>query len=436
MSTHTYYRLTLEAVSPVSVGSGSDSNTDHDCIRHRNGSPFIPASTVAGVFRHGFSGSAALERKLFGTIEGVSSASSIIFYDCEPVGKYSFSVRDGVRLRNKVAVDKAKFDIEVVETGARFVTYIELDKDGSEYKDIVDGLISGLDNGLLRFGHKTSRGYGIMKVTEKKEISFDLDSPEELEKWLSFDMFADSSWAGVEATDTRKLTGDSCLIHLSLRQRGAVTIRVYTTDLSLEQKAAVKAKQSYTNETLRDSDDLVHAPDYKHITLSDGTPVIPGTSWAGAFRARFAQLMGESGEEAVKSLFGIVEEDEAAHKTITKPSRIFFSESKIKKGTFTPKLITRNSIDRFSSKTKDSALYKEYTCYGGDTELDIVVPADISEREKFCLSTAIYDLSQGYLAVGGLTTVGHGLFSVTGMTVNGEDKTGSLVPEKLMEMWR
>ena len=48
-----------------------------------------------------------------------------------------------------------------------------------------------------------------------------------------------------------------------------------------------------------------------------------------------------------------------------------FSESEISGGEM--KFITRNSIDRFTAGTKDSALYKEKTCYNGNCDLEIFI---------------------------------------------------------------
>ena len=91
---------------------------------------------------------------------------------------------------------------------------------------------------------------------------------------------------------------------------------------------------------------------------------------------------------------------------------------------------TRNAIDRFTGGTVDGALYTEKTYYNGRTVLEIT--CDFSgngekafsvsedERKKFAetMAAAILDLNNGYMAVGGLTAVGRGLFTVEKTTVN------------------
>lgn len=406
MSKHTYYRLMLKLASPLALGSGKNDLSDHDCVRHNNGSPFIPASSIAGVFRHYFDKDITLQKALFGSIENGIKQSGVIFYDAELRNKSVLSIRDSVKLKNKVGVDGAKFDMEIVETGAEFVTFIELEKDYSSFQKNIEDAVAALGDSILRFGAKTSRGYGMVEICSLKKAEFDLDIPEETEKWLNFDIFDDNSWVAIADFAPHQIEQDSLCIKLLLRQKGAVSVRVYTTEISSIKK---------------------NMPDYKHITLRNGAPVIPGTSWAGAFRERYDKFAGKARTDA---LFGFVEENTG----ITQRSRIQFSESVIKDYVF--KDVTRNSIDRFSANTKDGALYTERTCYYGTTELVIIVTSDISDVEKKCLSAVISDLNNGFLAVGGLTSVGHGLFTIQKIIINGKDKSELLDNDNLYDIWR
>ena len=88
------------------------------------GEPFIPATSLAGVIRHSLGEKTA--KNLFGDIGDDGHASPIIVYDAVCTGKSAVSVRDSVKLTDKVAEDTGKFDFEAVETGAKFVGYIEL----------------------------------------------------------------------------------------------------------------------------------------------------------------------------------------------------------------------------------------------------------------------------------------------------------------------
>lgn len=73
----------------------------------------------------------------------------------------------------------------------------------------------------------------------------------------------------------------------------------------------------------------------------------------------------------IKELFGDVD----INKGTQKKSLIYFSESMISGGEM--KVITRNSVDRFTAGTRDGALYTERTCYNGSCELDIFIKKKI-----------------------------------------------------------
>ena len=46
-----YYKIELTADSSLTIGSGNDVISDHDVIVDNNGSPFIPATGIAGALR-------------------------------------------------------------------------------------------------------------------------------------------------------------------------------------------------------------------------------------------------------------------------------------------------------------------------------------------------------------------------------------------------
>lgn len=66
-----------------------------------------------------------------------------------------------------------------------------------------------------------------------------------------------------------------------------------------------------------------------------------------------------------------------------------------------------------------------------------MVADDIKHREKAILGAVILDLHHGFLSVGGLTSVGRGMFEIIGLTVNGidcYDKLNSNATAKLLEV--
>ena len=406
MTQHIYYRIEMQLVSPLSVGGGMNTKTDHDIVRGKDGRPYIPAASIAGVFRHTLDDNKALQNTIFGSITENKQNSKVIFYDGILSAAGNSSVRDSVKLKNKVGVDGAKFDMEVIETGAKFTTYIEIPKQAENIDIYIEKMIEGLNNSVLRFGAKTSRGYGAVKVLSLKKVKFDFNNKADIDLWIDFDLYDEKEWSNINEYAVSDALDGYIRINLEIMQNGAVSIREYSTDVGRN------------GETL---------PDYKHIALSNGKSVIPGTSWAGAIRSRFCEFAGEAARDA---LFGYViekkkdDKESESNKELTQKSRIIFSESIISDNT--TKTMTRNSIDRFSSATKETALYTERTCYNGRTNLEIFLKDDATDKEKAVLGAVLLDLHNGFLSVGGLTSVGRGMFHITDLSVNGKSKMDEL----------
>lgn len=400
-----YYSFEIVLVSPLSLSSGLNENTDSDVLLDSREMPYIPATSIAGVLASRLD--AETKERLYGKIspDGDSKKSQVIFYDAEYMGESEpvISVRDSVALEDKVGVDGAKFDFEIVEPGARFKAYIELDdtlKDTDE--NLIERQLAALNCGILRFGHKTTRGYGQVKLENVKKRAF-----KDVSKWLKFDMYNDTHWETAENIPLADSETDTDIIELDLELKSALSIRSYTTDVAADGEPT--------------------APDYKYLSLRNGKPVIPGTTWAGVFRDAVARLLTVARLQEVKKmtdvkmreLFGYVEQGTKN----TQKSKITFSESIFKDGNSEEKLVTRNSIDRFSAATNDGALYTELTIYGGKTSLTVTLPKNTDDEMKTALLAAFADLDNGFIAVGGLTAVGRGLFKIDSITLNGDDMT-------------
>ena len=185
-----YYSFDIVLVSPLSLSSGLNENSDSDVLLDSRDKPYIPATSIAGVLASKLG--AKDKERLYGKIspKGDNKKSHVIFYDaeykedCEPV----ISVRDSVALEDKVGVDGAKFDFETVEPGVRFKAYMELDDNVSETdEDLIKAQLSALNNGILRFGHKTTRGYGQVRLENIMIREFT-----DVGEWLKFDMYDES----------------------------------------------------------------------------------------------------------------------------------------------------------------------------------------------------------------------------------------------------
>lgn len=398
-----YYRIVYELQSALSIGAADSIETDSDVALDSRGRPVIPATSLAGVYRSFFPDGEA--RAYFGERLGggngqVALTESVIrVYDAiiEDGSDGRVSVRDSVVLKGKVPVSGLKFDRQIVESGSRFVTYIELVDVDACPTERINEMLGAVHAGLLAFGAKTTRGFGRVEVASVKLRTFDLSDTRSRREWLDFKMFEDAHWSD-GAHDPFVLptpTTSDLTISLELVQRGAVSVREYSTE---------PGKPDFGQLYIRGRED----------ERGYDVPVIPGTSWAGAFRESYGRY---AAPERVEKLFGFAK-PKAGGGSEARTSRISFSETVLEDGRW--KEVTRNAIDRFTGGTKDGALFTLRMYYAGKASLGmrIALKGESWGADDFApLIAAIADLHNGFMAIGGLTAVGHGLFQITGASV-------------------
>lgn len=394
-----YYRITFRITSALSVGNGENRYSDSDMLRDSAGDPFVPGSSLAGIYR------SLLSKEdgeiYFGTAKNEDQGirSKVLVYDAklrsrDGASAYSRSIRDCVGLDQwKTGRTGCKFDFEVVQPGAEFVTYLEQNCQEGDL-DIGRVLAMAWEKGRIRIGRKTMRGLGSVEALEVCCKSFDFASQEtkaqELDRWLDFDMYRDEDWKGTELKEAcwiKERQEKKILLEYTLRQRGGISIRRYTTQVS---------------------GDKVQ-PDAQQLTCiawQDGKeiPYIPGTSWAGAFRHHMERLQ----PGCTESYFGSCE----------RRSQVCFGESFINGAS--SKILTRNAVDRFTGGVVDNALFTEKTWYGGETVLRIEIPEETDIRFRQALAASLTDLHMGILSVGGLTAVGRGIFEGVSLRIDKE----------------
>lgn len=469
-----YYRIVFELTSPLSVGSGENNATDRDILRDGRGVPYIPGTALAGVYRSLFSEKTAKEyfgpelteekiRDPFLKGKNILKDSAVVTYDAyitDP-GESLVTKRDMVALDEyKAAVKGAKFDFQILEPDVTFVTYIEQNMDNKDQQYVLDEIAAAWMKGKITAGAKTARGYGHTKGITAASAMFDLTEEDQLEKWLQFEMYDpdDPNWTAVGNSDGSLVclgdltSGDGkyaeikaaydrwkislaeeekCRVILELRQQGGISVRQYTTEVNEPDYMQLTAR-SIPGEGRKAAEDS--ASDER--IADEGTPVIPGTSWAGAFRAQMGRLDPDFRKRcpAAELFFGKAKEKSGD----SRKTRTGFSESRITGGKWV--VNTRNAIDRFTGGAVDKALYTEKTYYNGTTTLEIICDfggesrVSAEDRKKFArvLAAAVLDLHSGYMAVGGLTAVGRGMFKVEKITVDGNSyATAGKEPEEL-----
>lgn len=400
------FQIKFVTVSPLSVSSGEDEWTDSDVLKNWDGEPFVSGSSIAGAMR------AYLEKEKddiclmgYSGADDTGKMSSLFISDIVFDAGYKMGVRDGVALgNNKTAKTGSKYDVEILEHGASGTFYMELvvreSDNESEMDEELVKIFAGIKLGEIRLGKKKTRGFGEFKPTSIKCSVFGRDNYLDYSKAYDTEYWDELSddkeaWENVKICDKKKIH-----IEVPLKLTGGISIRQY---------AAIKGQ-----------------PDFIHIT-DNGVPVIPGSSMTGAIRHRINEILSELSREniirqdkltdIIDTMFGYVDD------TGANASCIVVSESEIKGAV--PLTMTRTGVSRFESAVKRGALYKERTYVGGSFSLRILVDKDSRHGDAKwiigLLLLALKDLQNGYLAVGGETAIGRGIFAENGpILIDGE----------------
>jgi CRISPR/Cas system CSM-associated protein Csm3 (group 7 of RAMP superfamily) len=407
-------------------------------LRDESGKFTIPGSSIAGAarsrlaldfagrFADGIDGEPGWMRALFGggkPESGTMSALSIS--DCDPI-KHASGNRDGVAISHETgqAEDQARYVIEVLPVGTKFVLRLELRVFDAPAVDVATGqmlsgfrtlleLLSRQEDGVW-LGAKTRAGFGRGHVESWKVAVLDMTKKEDVSRWLRrglrrFDFHNDEtleeSLNGVAPlapeTNARKFT-----VNGTFRLKTSMIIRSHST-----------AKNE---------------PDFHHLTerrpaAQPGQTVdcypVPGTSLRGPFRKRCRKILltldwpREQADELIDGLFGPRFGGKHGNKD-PRASRVVFEESALEDVEL--RVQGRVAIDRFTQAALDSCLFQEAAAWpksegAGKMRLhcELRNPKDC---EVAVLLLALKDLCLADLPVGGEAGVGRGVFSADDVT--------------------
>lgn len=407
-----YVHGSVKLIAPIIVGSGEDENTDTDILRDSKGEPYIPGTTIAGVFRNYLNTKSRFEKEdkeisiLFGEQKnGVyddsnNLMSSIIFSDSN-INNAIIDKRDGVLLENRVSLSESKFDYEIVEAGANFPLKIEIvirERHKEELNTInqyIYKLLTGLINEKVSIGRKVNRGFGRVKLIKESLKILSLDFEDKVNKELIFENWLNFNW--------ENFNGNTNLLDFKTSDLN-VSENAICIDVSFDVKSSLMIRR-YSKE--------ISDVDYEHIQ-SNKTSIIPGTTWAGAIKNHIKNLIICGYEDNSK----LVNQIEIAFGYISKEKKSFSSLVKISESVINQsKRLTqrRVKIDRFTGGCVQSALYNEKPSYFGNLDLKIEVIKNDNINVDILIALiliAIKDISIGILPIGGETSVGRGILKI------------------------
>ena len=447
-----YARGKWKLNSAAHFGGAETGIADMCLLQDADDNPFIPGASIAGAARNFLARQSQpwdkykkghetpTLRRLFGgdmrkgrqqSEKNEDTMSALIVADahCEQAAT---SIRDGVRVGTKSgsAVEGAKFDIEVVERGTEFELNLECiirhGDDSDALAELFLSLLQAFQRGDIRLGARTRRGYGRGKVESWKVRDLQLNNPEDVMAWLRRDIWSCSKAPLV----LRPLQSEESIFLALPTHRSECTLAPPL--LQPDQREYFQIEADFTLHTsllIRSSPAEADAPDMVHLQ-STGKPVVPGTSFAGAFRHRAALIAETLGwkprktadyEDAdpVCELFGPVHEqdrDNGQQKDLW-ASRVWIEEKLVKN--VESRWQHRVAIDRFTGGSLDHALFNEKPVYpiplqnfaqeSSTAHLQLTLTLEEPEDAEIgLLLLTLRDFWQGHATLGGETSSGRG----------------------------
>lgn len=270
------------------IGSGEeDAWIDSPLVKTKEGIPFIPGTTIAGIFRQlaeeNFKDNEKAVYELFGPIKkeeeegGFNKASRLIFCDafCDT---YHSGYRNGVAInRNSLTSRKrALFSLETVDKPI-FNFKLMIDNPQKEDMMITEPILAELQSGRVAIGADKSRGLGWVRASHLKYADINLT---DLDNFVNYLINDEVEFKDLIITKN-KTSGSSNYIEIEY------TLTLEDVDSSLIVSSGVPGfTEDVDNALIRDK---------------DGKFFIPGSSIKGPLRAqaeRIVRLLAEKKDKA------------------------------------------------------------------------------------------------------------------------------------------
>ncbi len=428
------------------------------------GRALLPGASITGALRnywrerrYGY-GAAARDTDLFGAHRGRRGAmkgfQSLLLVDDALGPEPQVELRPGVKIRGdtRTAEEEHLYDVELLRAGTRFPLRFELlvdDQPGSditakqfealdevgraEYlasrrQDLLSNLAlaaEGFEKGEIGLGARKRRGFGRCHVESWQVRRYDLGTRAGLLAWLA----EGRGWPEEEMAPENN--GSSL----------AALLRVAPDDTDRRYHFALEATFALDGSLLVRSGfgEADAGPDMAHLHRpvfeeagkepADPQPVLPGTSLAGALRARAQRIANTLARDSVlaeglvNGIFGVGPQDDGTGSDGEKQhwaSRLVVQESVVEEAKSLVQ--TRIRIDRFTGGAMDGYLFSEAPVFGGENcnlHLQLLLrgpaparsedkPAPPADAEIGLLLLLLKDLWTGDLPVGGESSVGRG----------------------------
>ncbi|MFC1466953.1 MAG: RAMP superfamily CRISPR-associated protein [Candidatus Brachytrichaceae bacterium NZ_4S206] len=419
--------------SPAHFGNGDGSDeTDLPLLtdNYDPKRPVITGTSLAGALRAylrrylaGDADRDTLDEALFGGAKGDEDGeqSLLIVDDALGTADAGVELRDGVKLEatSRTASDQALFNIETWTAGTVFPVRVELllieGKDNAAALRALAAALTGLTNGGITLGMRKQRGYGQVSVARWRVRRYRLaERSEDLLAWLreGNKPLSDQNSAVAAAVDAQgePLPDDQMMRNL-LQALGSQAQPLAHRDHVFELQAEFALQSSLMIRGNTGRDDL--GPDMVHLHSrrnGKSAPVLPGTSLAGALRARALRILNtlrpDRASAIVDALFGPSEVKSGMQASA---SRLITTECEIRDA-IDDLVQNRIRIDRFTGGVMEGALFEEQPVFAKpETRLTLRMHIrSPKEHEIGLLLLLLKDLWSGDLPLGGEIGIGRG----------------------------
>lgn len=465
-------RLVIETISPMAIHSGGrELGFDNQLARDANGLPFIPATAIAGVWRHMVHKKWGEDEanKWFGSNAKTVQHASILQIgngeihnsDNKPqhgiLDEQAINDDDLLRLlvqnnphsRERVRINdlgsaknQGKFDQVLLPKGVRFTIDIRWDNaqniDDYTYLQQWHKILDCLHHINCAFGSSTRNGLGRFKVIAKYDETIDLQSRSQAIKKIK--QFNDR-----ETPLTYALSCGECTTsHQQLLFD--VPLQANSTWRCGKSQHILKTEYNNTPKILSYSEKVINWQNHKGQISSDAKPVLCGSSIKGILAHRITfhynrhrkywarDEIGESLEDwskrpkEIEQLFGYKSDDDqgqAGLLMIADAEIIYYDEQKGEQDR-QKNIIhrTHNSINRFTGGVMPGALYTEELLYQPQFNIKAYVidqNIKLSNAMKNAIKDTLQDLKTGRLSIGAGTGRGTSLTQGNGKIIFNED---------------
>ncbi|MFI3212732.1 MAG: RAMP superfamily CRISPR-associated protein [Eubacteriales bacterium] len=354
-------------ISPIRVGNSE--NNMETVLKDKQGIPFIPGTSLAGIFRE-FLGKENYVDALLGNQnqEGSLVISDGIFQ------QYNEILRPRIRMNPKTGtgVQGAKFDIAHLEKGAKFVfslTWAGL-KDSKGDTEVIYNMLSSLHSGNIQLGSQKTNGFGRVSIQAKQQI-YDLEKATDRKHWLN---------------------GTGQYIPILLQKvidKKYVVFKIIGEAQNILIKGETKDTYNGNN-----TDKSVK---YVVNMQENGEAIVPASSVKGVIRTRMIEIANLLHLDIETKIFGGKD----------KSGTVIFEDIILKNNR--ERIIPRIHVNSFTGGVIDGSLFSEAPIWS-----DITFSIKVEQEDITCalLLFALRDLATGMFAIGSGKTIGRGQIDV------------------------